>query len=95
MGSKSVYDYIEKYSLRPDEEVWVLFWDIKPKWKQSEQIFLEIIDNNNREFATSNAIDLLTKMLVIDHQQRITAKQALKHPYFKSMDTDYAAYFGR
>lgn len=45
MGSKSVYDYIEKYSLRPDEEVWVLFWDIKPKWKQPEQIFLEIIDN--------------------------------------------------
>jgi serine/threonine protein kinase len=28
------------------------------------------------------ALDLLEKMLVFDSQQRITAKQAIQHPYF-------------
>ncbi|KAI9138268.1 kinase-like domain-containing protein [Paraphysoderma sedebokerense] len=31
---------------------------------------------------TSNGIDLLSKMLAYDPEQRITAEEALKHPYF-------------
>ena len=31
------------------------------------------------------AIDLLNKMMEIDHRDRITAKDALKHPFFKQL----------
>jgi len=32
--------------------------------------------------ATPDALDLLSKMLIYDHMERITPKEALKHPYF-------------
>lgn len=33
---------------------------------------------------TADAVDLLYKMLEVDHSQRITAKDALNHPYLIS-----------
>lgn len=33
---------------------------------------------------THDAIDLLYKMLEVDHSERITARDALNHPYLKS-----------
>lgn len=32
---------------------------------------------------TKDALDLLNKMLEVDHSLRITAKDALEHPYLK------------
>jgi casein kinase II subunit alpha len=36
----------------------------------------------NKPFAVSAAIDLLDKLLRYDHQERLTAKEAMAHPYF-------------
>ena len=36
------------------------------------------------------AYDLLSKMLRYDHTERITAKDAMEHPYFRGIETyDY------
>ncbi|KAM3182041.1 hypothetical protein ACTXT7_013196 [Hymenolepis weldensis] len=43
----------------------------------------KFITNENREIATAEAVDLVKKLLVFDPKQRLTAKQALKHDYFK------------
>lgn len=45
------------------------------------------ISSENEKLCTLEAIDLLSKLLVIDHTQRITAKQALEHSYFKDLNT--------
>jgi len=39
-------------------------------------------DATTRDLVTPNTIDLLDKLLTYDPSQRITADQALKHPYF-------------
>ena len=47
--------------------------------------FDSLVNKDNYETATDEAIDLLCKMLTIDHEQRITAKDAMEHPYFDSL----------
>ena len=35
-------------------------------------------------YAPAEALDLLSKLMALDPKKRITAKEALKHPFFKS-----------
>jgi len=44
------------------------------------------VNKKNQAYATRDAIDLLSKLLMYDHKLRITAKEALMHPYFKHND---------
>jgi len=68
----------------PDKEMWPeinslpYYKDTFPKWqpKKMESVFPDLDENG---------INLLRKLLLYDPNQRITAKQALSHPYFKNM----------
>ena len=44
----------------------------------------EYINDKNKHLINKDALDLLNKLLEIDPEQRIKAKDALNHPYFKS-----------
>jgi len=67
----------------PTEDIWhgcTSLPDYKPsfpKWKKQEL-------NTNKLFETSHpaALDLLEKMLIYEPAQRISAREALNHPYF-------------
>jgi dual-specificity kinase len=48
-------------------------------------MYQEIIPDNNK--FCSNFLDLLKKIFVYDPNDRITAKQALQHPWFKEAAT--------
>jgi dual-specificity kinase len=48
-------------------------------------IWKEIIPENNK--FCSNFLDLLKKIFIYDPAERITAKQALQHPWFKEAAT--------
>jgi cell division cycle 2-like protein len=37
------------------------------------------------KYATANTIDLLSRLLTYDPKQRITAEEALRHPYFRQV----------
>jgi len=68
----------------PVEEIWrgcTSLPDYKanfPKWKKQEL-------SKVLPMADDQALDLLSKMLIYEPHQRISAKEAIKHPYFADM----------
>ncbi|XP_065665221.1 cyclin-dependent kinase 2 isoform X2 [Hydra vulgaris] len=69
----------------PNEKVWPGVTDLKefksdfPKWRpQPFQAFLPMLDENG--------IDLLEKMLLYSPASRISAKNAMNHPYFDDLN---------
>lgn len=50
--------------------------------------FETLIPQKRSSFRDSNAIDLANKMLCVDHKLRITAAEALKHPFFAEIRSE-------
>ena len=75
LGSEDLEEYIEKFHI-----IWEgSLLDGRGYSKKSWKSFL---NEENKNLAKLEALDLLDKMLRIDHSERITAKEALNHPYF-------------
>jgi serine/threonine protein kinase len=76
LGTQSLMDYLKKYQLTLDEEYDGLIqnWARRP--------FERFIEPSNAHLAVPDAIDLLNHLLVMDHQDRFTAQEAMKHKYF-------------
>lgn len=78
-GMESIVNYVEKYGLNiPDAAIPLLPQNQKPTWQK----YFSMVRPSKRD---DDAFDLLKKMLTVDHADRITAKEALEHPFFKSM----------
>ncbi|EDV25991.1 uncharacterized protein TRIADDRAFT_50201 [Trichoplax adhaerens] len=76
LGTDELYAYVEKYKIDLDPR----FHDLlgrhsKKKWER-------FIHGENQHLVSSEAIDFLDKLLRYDHQERITAREAMDHPYF-------------
>lgn len=79
LGTRDLYDYLDKYGLELDPNFMALIGSHPRKpWDR-------FVTNENRHLATSEALDLLDQMLVYDHQKRTTAKKAMEHPFFASV----------
>ncbi|GLJ09380.1 hypothetical protein SUGI_0107790 [Cryptomeria japonica] len=68
----------------PNEQLWpgvtqLNHWHEFPQWKPQD--FSKIVSNLD-----SNGLDLISRMLQHDPARRISAKAALHHPYFDSLD---------
>ena len=50
----------------------------------------KFVTKENEHLVDEHGLDLLTKMLVIDHTERITAQDALQHPYFNKISKQVA-----
>ena len=59
--------------------------DILPRKKVS---WNSLMNKHNIEYMDKEGLDLLSRMLIYNPIQRITAKEALLHPYFKSIAKD-------
>jgi len=46
------------------------------------------VKTKNKSLAVQEAIDLLEALLKYDHQERLTAKEAMQHPYFQPIRKD-------
>jgi len=76
VGSQEILDWLKKYKLKTSPEIQKAIgacervpWD-------------EFRTEQNSHLCTPLAVDLVSKMLVVDHQRRLTVRQCLEHPYF-------------
>lgn len=74
VGTDEIYEYMDKFNLEMNENIEMGQYRKKP--------LVRFINEQNRSRISEEALDLLEKMLKVDHTQRITAKEALRHPYF-------------
>lgn len=76
LGTEELFNYLDKYKITLDSHFeGVLGNHNKKAWSK-------FITTENRHLCNPEAIDLLSKMLIYDHAERITARDAMTHPYF-------------
>lgn len=76
LGTDGLLQYLRKYNIMLDEKYdgKILNYPQQP-WKH-------FIKRKNRHRCTPEIIDLIDKLLVYDHQERLTAEEAMRHPFF-------------
>lgn len=50
--------------------------------RQTRKRWEQFVQPENQHLVSPEALDLLDKLLRYDHQQRLTAAEAMEHPYF-------------
>jgi len=76
LSTNDLYAYLEKYSITLDPSFQqMLGTHPKKPWKR-------FITPDNKHLAVPEAIDFLDALLKYDHQERLTAREAMAHPYF-------------
>lgn len=78
------YDKINKFLEKYKKDCFLPQKIIKKIKNYKEKNWDEFINEKNKHLVNEDALDLLNKLLEIDPQMRITAKDALNHPYFES-----------
>ncbi|RAL46691.1 hypothetical protein DM860_004970 [Cuscuta australis] len=76
LGTEELNAYLHKYHLELDYHLVAM---IGSESRKPWSIFMNV---DNQDLASPQAIDLLDKLLRYDHQERLTAKEAMAHPYF-------------
>lgn len=76
LGTDAFYKYLNKYGIQlPPEMERMISKSKARKWSQ-------FITKKNENLASHHALDLISRCIVYDHTERITAEEALLHPYF-------------
>ena len=76
LGTEELYAYLDKYGLALDHHFQSM---IGTHQKKAWKVF---ITPENKHIAVAQAVDFLDKLLRYDHQERLTAREAMCHPYF-------------
>jgi len=76
LGTNDLFQYMDKYKIELDYEIDTqLGRYTKKQWKK-------LINPRNEKFCAPDAIDLLDHLLRYDHQERLTAQEAMGHTFF-------------
>ncbi|XP_063155865.1 casein kinase II subunit alpha-like isoform X2 [Candoia aspera] len=84
LGTEDLYDYIDKYNVELDPR----FNDILGR--HSRKRWERFVHSENQHLVSTEALDFLDKLLRYDHQTRLTAREAMEHPYFYPIVKDPA-----
>lgn len=76
LGTSDLFAYLEKYKLKLDDS---LHCGLR---KTPKKPWLQFLTERNSHLVSEEALDLIKRMLVYDHADRITLEEALAHPYF-------------
>ncbi|ANB15397.1 casein kinase 2 catalytic subunit CKA1 [Sugiyamaella lignohabitans] len=86
LGTDELDVYLEKYGLELSEDYYDFGTYPKRPWER-------FVNSENMNLTNDELFDFLTKILRYDHQERLTAKESMEHPYFKVV-RDYLATTG-
>uniref|UniRef100_A0A8C7RUX3 non-specific serine/threonine protein kinase n=1 Tax=Oncorhynchus mykiss TaxID=8022 RepID=A0A8C7RUX3_ONCMY len=76
LGTDELFGYLRKYHIELDPRFKdLLGQQTRKRWEQ-------FVQTDNQHLVSPEALDLLDKLLRYDHQQRLTATEAMEHPYF-------------
>lgn len=79
LGTSDFFAYLSKYNIKIDAKYReAIGCHTRKKWDR-------FINTENEYLVNGEAISFLESLLLYDHTARITAKDALDHPYFKSV----------
>lgn len=80
LGTEDCYRYLSKYDIQLDPRYNNLLGHgfSKKRWER-------FITSENKSLVSEEGIDLLDKLLRYDHQDRLTAQEAMNHGYFEGV----------
>lgn len=81
MGTDELNAYFNKYHISLEQHLEVLVG------RHSRKPWSMFINSDNQHLITPEAVDFLDKLLRYDHEERLTAREAMLHPYFSSVRT--------
>jgi casein kinase II subunit alpha len=76
LGTEELYEYLDKYQIELDPR----FNDILGR--HSRKRWERFVHSENQHLVSPEGLDFLDKLLRYDHQDRLTAREAMDHPYF-------------
>jgi len=82
LGSEGLYSYLDKYSLTLGPQ----FAGVLTGRSQYPRVaWTEFVNRENTHLVSREALDFIDKLLKYDHAERLTAKEAMKHPLFDAV----------
>ncbi|CAI5522618.1 unnamed protein product [Closterium sp. Naga37s-1] len=76
LGTDELNSYLGKYSIMLDPHLEALVG------RHSRKPWSKFVNSDNQHLVSPEAVDFLDKLLRYDHQDRLTAREAMAHPYF-------------
>uniref|UniRef100_A0A061S5M4 non-specific serine/threonine protein kinase n=1 Tax=Tetraselmis sp. GSL018 TaxID=582737 RepID=A0A061S5M4_9CHLO len=76
LGTDELYAYLTKYGIELDPHLEALVG------RHSRKPWTKFINNENQHLVSPESLSFLDKLLRYDHQERLTCKEAMAHPYF-------------
>jgi len=77
IGTEELFEYLSTYDMDLDPQYdSILGIHARKPWEK-------FITADNKHLVSSEALDFLDGLLKYDHQERLTAKEAMAHPYFQ------------
>jgi len=76
LGTDDLFAYIDKYSIALDQRYEGILG------RHSKKAWTSFVKQENQHLVSHDALDFLDRLLRYDHQERLTAEEAMQHPYF-------------
>ncbi|KAK9458579.1 casein kinase II subunit alpha [Lipomyces oligophaga] len=84
LGTAALNLYLSKYDIELDPEYDEVIGQFPRKpWQR-------FVTAENKKYISAEALDFLDKLLRFDHQERLTAKEAMQHDYFEPVRREHA-----
>jgi casein kinase II subunit alpha len=79
LGSSSLLEFVDKYKVELHEE------HVRAIGSRPKLLLRTFRREDNLHLCDDHAIDLLSKMLTVDHEHRPTARECVQHPFFDAV----------